>query len=84
MVFDKSYGYVSGTFDSGDIYLPYVDNNTIPYIVTLGIEDWTYALPFMQLRSRLAYNSGCTYGLQSARPEPLAYRLMGHGHHAGY
>lgn len=64
VVFDKSYGYVSGTFDSGDIYLPYVDNNTIPYIVTLSIEDWTYALPFMQLRSRLAYNSGCTYGLR--------------------
>lgn len=64
VVFDKSYGYVSGTFDSGDVYLPYVDNNTIPYIVTLNIEDWTYALPFMQLRSRLDNNSGCTYGLR--------------------
>ncbi len=64
VVFDKSYGYVSGTFDSGNVYLPYVDSNTIPYIVTLSIEDWTYALPFMQLQSRLAYNSGCTYGLR--------------------
>ena len=64
VVFDKSYGYVSGTFDSGDIYLPFVDNNTIPYIVTLNIEDWTYAMPFMQLQSRLTGNTGCTYGVR--------------------
>lgn len=64
VVYQRNYGYVSGTFDSGDIYLPYVDNSTIPYIVTLNIEDWTYALPFMQLQQRLAYNGGCTYGLR--------------------
>ena len=64
IIYDKNYGYVSGTFDSGDVYLPFVDNNTIPYIITLTIEDWTYALPFMQMRARLSHNSGCTYGLR--------------------
>lgn len=62
VVYDKNYGYVGGTFDSGDIYLPYVDNNVIPYLITLSLEDWTYALPFMQLRPRLVDNSGCTFG----------------------
>lgn len=64
IVYDKNYGYVSGVFDSGDIYLPFVDNNTIPYLITLNIEDWTYALPYMQMRARLSHNSGCTYGLR--------------------
>ena len=64
VVFDKSYGYLSGTFDSGDIYFPYVDNNTIPYIIALSIEDWTYALPFMQVQTRLSGNGGCTYGVR--------------------
>ena len=64
IVFDKNYGYVSGTFDSGDIYLPYVDNNAIPYLITLNIEDWTFAMPFMHLQPRLSYNSACTYGVR--------------------
>lgn len=64
VVFDKNYGYVSGTFDSGDIYLPYIDNSTIPYLITLTVEDWVYAMPFMQLQSRLTDNSGCTYGIR--------------------
>lgn len=70
VVFDKNYGYVSGTFDSGDIYLPYVDNNTIPYLITLSIEDWVYALPFMQLQSRLTHNSACTAGLRLRDANP--------------
>ncbi len=70
VVYQRNYGYVSGTFDSGDIYLPYVDNSTIPYIVTLNIEDWTYALPFMQLQPRLAYNGGCTFGLRLRDANP--------------
>ena len=64
IVFDKNYGYISGTFDSGDIYLPYVDNNVIPYLITLNIEDWTYAMPFMHLQPRLSGNRACTYGVR--------------------
>jgi hypothetical protein len=70
VVFDKSYGYLSGTFDSGDVYLPYVDNNTIPYIITLSIEDWVYAMPFMQQQPRLTGNGGCTYGLRLRELNP--------------
>jgi hypothetical protein len=79
VVFDKSYGYLSGTFDSGDIYLPYVDNNTIPYIIALNIEDWTYALPFMQLQTRLSGNTGCTYGvrLRDLNPSLTGSWVMG-------
>ena len=64
VVYDKNYGYVDGTFDSGDIYLPYVDNSTIPYLITLNIEDWTYAFPYMRVQQRLSGNSGCTYGVR--------------------
>ena len=64
LVFDKNYGYQSGTFDSGEIYLPYGENRTIPYLVTLYIEDWIYAMPFMQLTPRLFYNGACTYGVR--------------------
>lgn len=64
VIFDKNYGYVSGVFDSGSIYLPYVDNNVIPYLITLTIESSTYALPFMQNQPRLQNNGGCTYGLR--------------------
>jgi hypothetical protein len=64
VVFDKNYGYVSGTFDSGDIYLPYVDNNVIPYLITVNIENLSYAIPFMHLQPRLQNNSACTYGIR--------------------
>lgn len=64
VVFDKYYDYQSGTFDSGVLYLPYVDNRTIPYVVTLYVEDWVYAVPFMQLQPRLHMNGGCTYGVR--------------------
>ena len=70
VVYDKNYGYVSGTFDSGTIYLPFVDNNVIPYLITLNIENWTYALPFMQYRPRLTGNSACTVGLRLGEQNP--------------
>ncbi|MEG0269400.1 MAG: hypothetical protein RR821_04035, partial [Clostridia bacterium] len=50
--------------DSGVIYLPYVDNRTIPYLITLTAGDTTYAMPFMHLRPRLEYNGACTYGVR--------------------
>ena len=64
VILDKNYGYVGGTFDSGDVYLPYVDNNIIPYLITLNVEDWTYAIPFMHLPPRLENNGGCTVGIR--------------------
>ncbi|MEG2316207.1 MAG: hypothetical protein RSC91_08320 [Clostridia bacterium] len=78
-LFDKDYGYQSGIFDSGVIYLPYVDNCTIPYLVTLYVEDVVYAMPFMHLRPRLAYNGACTYGvrLQDLNPGFSADWMMG-------
>jgi hypothetical protein len=64
LIFDKNYGYQSGTFDSGDIYLPSTDSRTVPYLITLYIEDWVYAMPFMHLMPRLSYNGACTYGVR--------------------
>jgi len=64
LMFDKDYGFQSGTFDSGVIYLPYVDDRTIPYLVTLYVGDYVYAMPFMHLQPRLRGNSACTYGLR--------------------
>lgn len=62
LVFDKDYGYQSGPFDSGAIYLPYLGNGTVPYLVTLYVGDMVYAMPFMQLQARLYSNGACTYG----------------------
>lgn len=64
VMFDKNYGYQSGTFDSGVIYLPYVDDRTIPYLVTLYIGDYVYAMPFMHLQPRLVHNGACTSGVR--------------------
>ncbi|MBE5802260.1 MAG: hypothetical protein E7319_08245 [Clostridiales bacterium] len=62
LVFDKNYGYQSGTFDSGVIYLPFMGNHTVPYLVTLYVGDTVYAIPFMLLQARLTNNGACTYG----------------------
>jgi len=64
LIFDKYYDYKSGTFDSGDIYLPFGGNQTIPFLVTLYVGDWVYALPFIHLPPRLEQNSACTYGVR--------------------
>ena len=70
VMFDKDYGYQSGTFDSGVIYLPYVDDRTIPYLVTLYIGDYVYAMPFMHLQPRLMHNGACTYGVRLRDLDP--------------
>lgn len=62
LVFDKDYGWQTGVFDSGSLYLPYLGNYTVPYLVTLYVGDMVYGIPFMQLQSRLEYNGACTYG----------------------
>ena len=64
LLFDKDYGLQSGTFDSGVIYLPYVADRTIPYLVTLTIGDYVYAMPFMHQQARLVANNACTYGVR--------------------
>lgn len=70
VVFDKNYGYQSGTFDSGEIYLPFEGNHTVPYLVTLYVEDWVYAMPFMQLQPRFTYNGASTYGVRMRDYDP--------------
>lgn len=79
LVFDKNYGYQSGTFDSGEIYLPYVDSGTVPYLVTLYVEDWVYAMPFMHLMPRLVRNGACTLGvrIRDLNPTLTSDWLMG-------
>ena len=64
LLFDKDYGLQSGTFDSGVIYLPYVADRTIPYLVTLTDGDYVYAMPFMHQQARLVANNACTYGVR--------------------
>ena len=70
LVFDKDFGYQSGTFDSDVIYLPYADSAAAPYLVTLYVEDTVYAMPFMHLRARLTYNGGCTSGVRLGELSP--------------
>ena len=62
LILDKNYGYQSERFDSGALYLPYVDNRAIPYIITLYAGDWVYAMPFIRLQARLERNGACLYG----------------------
>ena len=62
IVFDKDYGYQSGSFDSGVIYLPYTGDGVSPYLVSLYVGNYVYALPFMQQQRRLTYNGACTVG----------------------
>lgn len=64
LIFDKNYGFQSGTFNSGDIYLPYGGNQTVPYLITVYVADWVFALPFMHQAARLEENSACTYGVR--------------------
>ena len=79
LVFDKNYGYQSGTFDSGVIYLPYANGGTVPYLVTLYAGDYVYALPFMHLQRRMESNGACTAGvrLRDLDPAQSSDWLMG-------
>ena len=70
LLFDKNYGYQSGTFDSGIIYLPYVSDQTIPYLVTLYVGDYVYALPFMHLQRRMESNGASTAGVRLRDLDP--------------
>lgn len=63
-VYDKDYGLVYGTFESGDIYLPYAENGSMYYLVTLYLGQWIYALPFLQQMPRLYENGACSAGFR--------------------
>ena len=67
LLFDKDYGLQSGTFDSGVIYLPYVADRTIPYLVTLTVGDYVYAMPFMHQQARLVANNAWP-GMAGGKP----------------
>ena len=79
LLFDKDYGYQSRTFDSGVIYLPYTGGRTAPYLVTLSLGSYTYAMPFMHQQRRLESNGACTVGvrLKDLDPAQSADWLMG-------
>ena len=70
LTFDRDYGFQSNTFDSGVIYLPYVGDRTIPYLVTLYVGDYVYALPFMHLQPRLEHNGASTCGVRLRDLDP--------------
>ena len=70
LVFDKNYGYQSGTFDSGVLYLPYAGEGTTPYLVTLYAGDYVYALPFMHQQRRMHQNGACTTGVRLCDLDP--------------
>ena len=70
LTFDRDYGFQSNTFDSGVIYLPYVGDRTIPYLITLYVGDYVYALPFMHLQPRLEHNGASTYGVRLRDLDP--------------
>ena len=57
LLFDKDYGYQSRTFDSGVIYLPYTGGRTAPYLVTLSLGSYTYAMPFMHAQPAVQEDS---------------------------
>lgn len=64
LIFDKDYGWQSGTFDSGVIYLPYMGDGTTPYLLTLYAGETVYGIPYMHLQARLSYNGACTSGIR--------------------
>ena len=70
LLFDKNYGYQSGSFDSGVIYLPYASSGAMPCLVTLYAGDYIYALPFMHLQPRLEHNGASTYGVRLRDLDP--------------
>lgn len=70
LLLDKDYGAQCGVFDSGVIYLPYVGDRTIPYLVTLYVGDRVYAMPFMHLQPRLWDNGACLRGVKLRDLDP--------------
>lgn len=52
LLVDRNYGVQSGTFRSGDLYLPLAEGTT-PYLITLYVGDTVYAIPFMQKSAQM-------------------------------
>ena len=64
VVVDKDYGMVAGNFRSDDIYLKYSGSGTIPYTITLTINDETVSFPFYRRLMLLKNNTACTFGVR--------------------
>ena len=64
IVMDKNYGQVSGTFQSGEIYLKYTGSSTVAYTITLTAGDTTYTFPFYRKLVMLKNNTACTFGVR--------------------
>ncbi len=79
LLFDKNYGYQSGVFDSGVIYLARGGSGTAPYLITLYVGDYVYGIPFMHRQQRLESNGACTAGvrLRDLDPSQSGDWLMG-------
>ena len=70
LLFDKNYGYQSGVFDSGVIYLAHGGSGTVPYLITLYVGDYVYGIPFMHRQQRLESNGACTAGVRLRDLDP--------------
>jgi len=70
LLFDKNYGYQTGVFDSGVLYLPYASDGTVPYLITLYVGETVYGIPFMHRQSRLESNGACTVGVRLRDLDP--------------
>ena len=70
LVLDKNYGFQSGTFDSGVLFLPYGGDGTTPYLITLYVGETVYGIPFMHRQSRLESNGACTVGVRLRDLDP--------------
>ena len=64
IVLDKNYGLVSGTFDSGDIYIKFSDSGTVAYTIHLKIGETTHTFPFYRKLMVLRNNTASTFGLR--------------------
>ena len=64
VIMDKNYGQVSGTFNSGEIYLKFSGSATIPYTITLTVGDQTFTFPFYRKLMALKNNTACTFGVR--------------------
>ncbi|HPF87272.1 MAG TPA: hypothetical protein PK537_04360 [Candidatus Limiplasma sp.] len=72
VIYDNTYGERSGTFDSGDIYLPYTGQAATEYTVSLQIADDTLTFTYTGLQARLENNSAYALGPRMGGDWPMA------------
>ena len=69
-VYQKSYGPVSGRFQSDEIYLKYTGSETVPYAVILTVGEKHFEFPFFRQLITLTNNTACTYGVRIRDVQP--------------